>query len=182
MMPPHQNYKTNSVIAMTMLTGEDTLDYSPHLMTTRTNADTTGANSYRTPTFNQTIERCDLGNNTTLRPATVALHRHSQLIWWGKPPVKIMAQSMSYYAHRVNSFKLLAHVNCLMGVVHTTCRTTMLIAMYFGEYPIYLSAGHILLSHPLSTLSNLILRSPQLDAVHALLVLLHRFFRYLTVS
>ncbi len=44
---------------------------------------------------------------------------------------------MSYYAHRVNSFKLLAHVNCLMGVVHTTCSTTMLIAMYFGEYPIY---------------------------------------------
>ena len=39
---------------------------------------------------------------------------------------------MSFYAHRVNSFKLLAHVNCLMGVVHTTCRTTMLIAMYFG--------------------------------------------------
>jgi hypothetical protein len=46
---------------------------------------------------------------------------------------------MSFYAHRVNSFKLLAHVNCLMGVVHTTRRTTMLIAMYFGEYPIYLS-------------------------------------------
>ena len=45
---------------------------------------------------------------------------------------------MSFYAHRVNSFKLLAHVNRLMGVVHTTCRTTMLIAMYFGEYPIYL--------------------------------------------
>ena len=41
----------------------------------------------------------------------------------------------SLAAHRVNSFKLLAHVNCLMGVVHTTCRTTMLIAMYFGEYP-----------------------------------------------
>ena len=78
-------------------------------------------------------------NNTTLSPATVVLHRHSQLIRWGKPPVKIMAQSMSYYAHRVNSFKVLAHVNCLMGVVHTTCRTTMLIAMYFGEYPIYLS-------------------------------------------
>ena len=51
-----------------------------------------------------------------------------------------MAQSMSFYAHRVNSFKLLAHVNRLMGVVHTTCRTTMLIAMYFGEYPIYITA------------------------------------------
>ena len=44
---------------------------------------------------------------------------------------------MSFYAHRVSSFKLLTHVNRLMGVVHTTCRTTMLIAMYFGEYPIY---------------------------------------------
>ena len=43
-----------------------------------------------------------------------------------------MAQSLSYYTHGVNSYKLLAHVNCLMGVVHTTCRTTMLIAMYFG--------------------------------------------------
>ena len=85
-------------------------------------------------------------NNTTLSPATVALHRHSQLIRWGKLPVKLMAQNMSYYAHRVNSFKLLAHVNCLMGVVHTTCRTTTLIAMYFGEYPIYLSILKIYLS------------------------------------
>ena len=58
----HQKYKTNSVIAMTMLTGEDTLDYLPHLMKTRTDADTTGANSYRITTFNQTLERCDIGN------------------------------------------------------------------------------------------------------------------------
>ena len=73
-------------------------------------------------------------NNTALSPATVALQAFTTNPMW-KLPVKIMAQSMSFYAHRVNSFKLLAHVNRLMGVVHTTCRTTMLIAMYFGEYP-----------------------------------------------
>ena len=81
----------------------------------------------------------------SLRPTTVALYRHSQPpLRWGKLLVKIMAQSVpEFYTFclRIESIVtgLLAHVNRLMGVVHTTCRTTMLIAMYFGEYPIYLS-------------------------------------------
>ena len=65
---------------------------------------------------------------------------------------------MSYYAHRVNSFKLLAHVNRLMGVVHTTCRTTMLIAMYFGEYPIYLSSHFLEYSRQLIGILDILLR------------------------
>ena len=41
----------------------NTPDYSPHpQQKTKTNADTNGANSSQTLTFNQTLERCDLGN------------------------------------------------------------------------------------------------------------------------
>ena len=39
-----------------------TLECLPHLMKKKANADTTGANSYRITTFNQTLERCDIGN------------------------------------------------------------------------------------------------------------------------
>ena len=55
---------------------------------------------------------------------------HPQPFRWGKPPVKIMAQSVpEFYTFclRIESIVpgLLAHVNRLMGVVHTTRRTTI---------------------------------------------------------
>ena len=42
--------------------GFQRLECLPHRMKKRTNADSDGATSYRITTFNQTLERCDLGN------------------------------------------------------------------------------------------------------------------------